>query len=238
MSDGAPMGLDDISPKNAMVLIIAVSLLTGLSGGIAGSFLTGNPGPQGIQGEQGETGTTGATGAAGPQGEQGLLGATGAAGSQGILGQQGIPGIDGTDSIMQVVQNRNNTAQGTFSYGANQWFSMSMLDSSMTTTMTTTASSRLFIEFTTTVSLLPPGSLWIRVVIDSVSSSIVSASSIGSVPSSTGNFTLPSHIEFLTEPLSSGAHAVEVQFLRENGSPIIGTNINRYGNCIITQLNF
>jgi hypothetical protein len=154
-------------------------------------------------------------------GEQGLLGVTGAAGSQGIPGKQGIAGIDGTDSIIKVVQNRNNTVQDTFSYVANHWFSMSMIDSSMTTTMTTTASSRLFIEFTTTVSLLPLVSLWIRVVIDGVSSSIVSASSIGSVPSSTGNFTLPSHIEFLTDPPSSGAYAVEVHFLRENGSPMI-----------------
>lgn len=33
--------------------------------------------------------------------------------------------------------------------------------------------------------------------------------------------TLSNHIEFLTDPLNSGSHIVNLQILRENGSPTI-----------------
>jgi hypothetical protein len=49
--------------------------------------------------------------------------------------------------------------------------------------------------------------------------STVSKNSVGS--SSTGIMTLSNHIEFLTDSLNSGLHTINLQILRENGSPTI-----------------
>jgi hypothetical protein len=96
---------------------------------------------------------------------------------------------------------------------------MSGFDSSMIITMNVRQDSKLFVEFSATISLEPPGSLWVRIVVDNILNSTVSMSSVG--PPSAGTFKFPSHVEFLTDPMSGGAHSIQIQFLRENGSPII-----------------
>ena len=222
------MGLQDMSVKRAFIIILIASLLVGLAGGFVGAWLFATPGlqgpegQQGPQGAQGVSGADGAQGATGPQGADGATGApgaTGATGSAGAQGAQGVPGANGNNSILQIAQTRNTTAQDTTSFTAMQWFNMSTFDSSMAITMTTRANSKLLVQFTTTTSLEPPGSLLMMIVVDNILNSTVSFSSVG--PPSAGTFRFPANIEYLTDPLTSGAHTIRVQFLRENGSPII-----------------
>jgi hypothetical protein len=100
-----------------------------------------------------------------------------------------------------------------------QWVNMSELDSSMMININVQQNSRLLIQFSASISITSPGSLQTRIVVDNFYNSTVSMISTGS--SSTGIIKLPNHIEFLTDPLNSGIHTVNLQVLRENGSPII-----------------
>jgi len=147
------------------------------------------------------------------QGEQGIQGPAGP------QGQQGIPGTDGINSILQIVQNRNDTTQDTSSYTALQWFNMSVFDPSMNVTINIQQSSKIFVQLSGIVSLSSPASLWMRIRVDSNLNSTLSINSVG--PPSAGTFRFSSHIEFLTDSLSSGQHVINVQFLRESGSPVI-----------------
>jgi len=195
-----------------LVAFLAISLLLGLIGGVLGALFFAKPG------SQGEQGTQGLQGPQGPQGIQGAQGELGVAGAQGAQGTQGIPGVNGINSILQVIQNRNDTAQTTSSYTSMQWFNMSVFDRSMNLSVTLRQNSRIFVQFSSYSSMEAPGSLWLRILVDNNSSSM-SIVSVG--PPSAGAFRLSSHIEFLTNSLSSGQHRIEVQFLRESGSPII-----------------
>jgi hypothetical protein len=100
-----------------------------------------------------------------------------------------------------------------------QWFNMSGFDASMEILMNVQQNSRVFAQFSMVASLAAPGSLWMRIVVDSSLNSSLAMSSVG--PPSAGVFRLTSHVEFLTGPLSSGQHLIQVQFLRESGSPQI-----------------
>jgi hypothetical protein len=205
--------------KVALATLLITSIILGFIGGATGSFLFAESGPQGEQGQpgkDGQNGLDGPQGNAGPQGEQGLLGPQGEQGTQGILGN---PGIDGSNSIVQTIQNKNTTIQDTQSYTLMQWANMSELDSSMTTNFNVQQNSRLLILFSASISIDPPGSLQIRIVVDNNYNSTASMNSIGS--SSTGIMKFQNHIEFLTDPLSSGLHTINMQVLRENGSPTI-----------------
>ena len=202
-----------------LALLLITSIVLGLIGGIAGSFLFAIPGPQGPQGQAGEDGLDGLQGETGPTGSQGEQGITGPQGEQGLQGAQGIPGTDGINSILQIIQNRNTTMQDTGSYTAMEWGNMSDLDSSMTITIEVQQNSRILIQFSASVSLEPPSSLWTRIVLDNSLNSTESVTSVG--PPSAGTFRFTSHIEFLTDPLTSGLHIVNLQLLRENGSPVI-----------------
>jgi hypothetical protein len=211
-----------LDERVTLALLLIASIVLGLIGGIAGSFLFAIPGPQGPQGPAGEDGVDGLqgeTGPAGPTGAAGATGATGPQGEQGLQGAQGIPGTDGINSILQIIQNRNTTMQDTGSYTAMEWVNMSELDSSMTVTIDVQQNSRILIQFSASVSLEPPGSLWARIVVDNSLNSTECVTAVG--PPSAGTFRFPSHIEFLTDPLTSGLHTVNLQLLRENGSPVI-----------------
>jgi len=190
---------------------VVLALVIGLLGGVLGAALIGpllvKSGPQGPAGEQG------------PQGLQGLEGPEGQQGPEGLQGPQGIPGIDGTDAILQILQNRNDTQEDTSGYAAMQWFNMSEFDRSMKITMNIQQNSKIFAQFSSTHSLSPPSTIWIRIVVDNNYNSSIYKVSIG--PPSSGVFMIPGHIEFLTNPLNAGQHTIEVQFLRENGSPLI-----------------
>ena len=193
--------------KMFLIILIVMSLLLGLIGGVLGAVFFAKSGAQGEQGLQGPQGLPGVQGL---QGEQGIAG---------IQGVQGLPGTNGINSILQVLQNRNSTAQATSSYAASQWFNMSVLDPSMNMSVIIQQNSKIFVQFSGTLSMEAPGSLWIRILVDNSLNSTLSIISVG--PPSAGTFRLQSHIEFLTNPLSSGQHRIDVQFLRESGTPVI-----------------
>ncbi len=208
--------------KVALAILLIVSIMLGLIGGVTSSFLAAKPGPQGEQGPpgkdgvDGQDGSQGPVGPAGPQGEQGLPGPEGEQGPQGV---QGIPGTDGSNSVIQAIQNKNTTILYTQSYTSMQWANISDLDSTMMININVQQNSRLLIQFSASISIDPPGSLQTRIVLDNNYNSTVSKNSVSS--SSTGIITFPNHIEFLTDPLNSGSHTINLQILRENGSPII-----------------
>ncbi len=205
--------------KVALAILLITSIILGSIGGLSSSFLAAKPGPQGEQGPPGQDGLDGSqgpVGPAGPQGEQGLLGPQGEQGPQGV---QGPPGTDGSNSIIQAIQSRNTTIYETQSYTAMQWVNMSELDPSMMMNINVQQNSRLLIQFSASISIDPPGSLQTRIVLDNYYNSTVSMNSVGS--SSAGIIKLPNHIEFLTDPLNSGVHTINLQILRENGSPEI-----------------
>jgi hypothetical protein len=229
--------------KIALAILLIVSIALGLMGGLTSSFLAAKPGPQGetgatgpagatgpegpqgpageqgVQGIQGEQGPQGETGATGPAGATGPEGPQGPAGATGPEGPQGLPGTDGSNSVIQVIQSRNTTIFDTQSYGTMQWFNMSNLDSTMMININVQQNSKLLIQFSASISINGPASLQTRIVVDNNYISTVSKNSVGS--SSTGIMTLSNHIEFLTDPLNSGAHIINLQILRENGSPTI-----------------
>jgi hypothetical protein len=223
--------------KVALAILLIVSIALGLMGGLTSSFLAaksgpqgeqGPPGPQGEQGIPGDTGPEGPQGPAGEQGVQGIqgqqgpqgeTGATGPAGATGSEGPQGLPGTDGSNSVIQIIQSRNTTIFETQSYGTMQWVNMSNLDSTMMININVQQNSKLLIQFSASISINGPASLQTRIVVDNNYISTVSKNSVGS--SSTGIMTLSNHIEFLTDPLNSGAHIINLQILRENGSPTI-----------------
>ena len=199
--------------KVALAILLIVSIALGLIGGVTSSFLAAKTGPQGEQGPQGPAGATG------PTGPTGATGATGATGPEGPQGEQGSPGTDGSNSVIQVIQSKNTTIFETRSYATMQWVNMSNLDSTMMININVQQNSKLLIQFSASMSISPPASLQIRIVADNNYNSTVSKNSVGS--SSTGIMTLSSHIEFLTDPLNSGSHIVNLQILKENGSPTI-----------------
>lgn len=205
--------------KVALAILLIVSIILGLAGGLTSSFLAAKPGPQGEQGIPGETGPEGPQGPAGEQGPQGETGAAGPAGATGSEGPQGLPGTDGSNSVIQVIQSRNTTIFETQSYTTMQWFNMSGLDSTMMININVQQNSKLLIQFSASISINPPASLQTRIVVGNNYNSTVSKNSVGS--SSTGIMTLSNHIEFLTDPLNSDVHTINLQILRENGSPTI-----------------
>jgi hypothetical protein len=58
----------------------------------------------------------------------------------------------------------------------------------------------------------------VRIVVDNVYNSSAYYCSTG--PPASGTYKIPGHIEFLTDSLNAGAHLINIQFLREIGSPI------------------
>lgn len=157
---------------------------------------------------------------AGPQGETGAAGLTGAQGSQGLQGPQGLQGdlgTDGTDAILQMVQNRNTTAVDVGASSMWTWINMSVFDTSMQMTIDLQQNSKLFVEFSTSHTLNSGASIMVRIVVDNVYNSTVYRASSSSPSSVTSTF--PGHVEFLTGPLNSGQHTIEVQFQRDIGGP-------------------
>jgi len=185
--------------------VMVVVLVIGLLGGVVSAALVApfflKPGPQG------ETGATGQTGAQGPQGEQGL---------------QGNPG---TDAILQIAQNRNETAVAVSGYDLYQWWNMSDFDASMRMTINVQQNSKLFVQFSSSHTLISGASILVRIVVDNVYNSTVYGASSPS-PSSVTT-TLPGHLEFLTGPLSSGQHTIEVQFQRNDAGANPSTVLER-----------
>jgi hypothetical protein len=174
---------------------------------------------QGPEGSQGEQGPQGDQGPQGEQGLQGIQGEKGDQGDQGPQGEQGLPGADGINSIIQVIYSRNSTIFETQSYPTMQWVNMSELDSSMVINIDVQQNSRLLIQFSASISITSPGSLQTRIIVDDIYTSIVSVSSVSSA--SSGIIKFPDHIEFVTDPLNTGIHTINLQVLRESSSPAI-----------------
>ena len=198
-------------------MLLITSIILGLIGGIAGSAIFSKPGPKGEQGPSGQDGLDGVQGPIGLTGPQGEQGVTGSQGEQGIQGPQGLPGSDGSNSIIQIIQTKNDTIQSMQNIVAMQWVNMSLFDSSMSIDISVQQNSRLLIQFSASILIDPPGSLNTRLVIDNSANSFVSFNSVGS--SSAGILKLPNHIEFLTNSLNAGTHTINLQVLRESGSP-------------------
>lgn len=203
-----------------LVLALVIGLLAGVIGGVVGAALSAQtlikPGPQGEQGpkgEQGEQGVQGVQGSEGPQGSQGEQGPVGPQGSQGIAG------ANGTDSILQILQNRNDTQIDTSGYTTMQWYNISDTDSTMEITINVQQSSKIFAQFSSTHTLQPPASIWVRIVVDNNYNSSSYVCALG--PPASGTYKMTGHIEFLTNSLNAGSHTVNVQFLIESGSPDI-----------------
>jgi len=188
--------------------IIVLALVIGLLGGVVSAALVAplfmKPGPQG---------ETGPTGPQGPQGTQG---------PRGLQGNPGTNGTDGTDAILQILQNRNDTAvdvsDPAFDYTVSEWFNMSDFDSSMKMTINIQQNSKIFVQFSSSHTLSSGASILVRIVVDNVYNSSVYKASSPSPPSS-GTYSFPGHIEFLTGPLTSGQHTIEVQFQRDVDGP-------------------
>jgi hypothetical protein len=208
-----------LDEKVTLALLLIASIVLGLIGGITSAFLLSKPGATGVQGPPGQDGADGLQGETGPAGPTGPQGEQGVTGSQGEQGVQGVPGTDGIDSILQVIQNTNTTIQDTGSYILTEWVNMSDSDSSMMITLDVQQNSRLLIQFSASISLAPPGALRTQVVADNSLNSTECVTSVG--PPSAGTFIFPSHIEFLTGPLGSGTHTIQLQIFRESGSPAI-----------------
>lgn len=184
-----------------VVLALIIGLLGGILGGVLIAPLVAKPGPQGLTGEQG------------------LQGLQGAQGQQGLQGPQGVPGINGTNSILQALQRRNDTQESTSSFTTMLWFNMSTFDPSMSVIINIRQNSKIFVEFSGVQSLSAPASIWVRIVVDGNLNSSTYKCSLG--PPSSGTFVLTGQIEFLTDSLNGGQHTINVQFLRESGSPVI-----------------
>lgn len=197
-------GLRMMESQNSYTMkIMVIVLVIGLLGGIVSAALVV---PFFLKpGQQGETGAIGLTGAPGPQGEQG---------PQGLRGNSGT---NGTDAILQMVQNRNTTAVVVSASPMWTWINMSVFDSSMKMTIDVQQNSELFVEFSTSHTLNSGASILVRIVVDNVYNSTVYRASSSSPSSVTSTF--PGHVEFLTGPLNSGQHTIEVQFQRDIGGP-------------------
>lgn len=208
--------------RTALLVIIIVSLLIGLVGGIIGAFFFAKPGsegPQGLQGIQGEQGVTGSTGATGPAGETGATGATGAQGESGPIGPQGIqgePGLNGTSAILQVVQSQNISQLGLGAYMLDQWHNMSDTDNSMRITINIQNQSRIYAEFLSSVNIASLGSLWIRIVVDNQFNSTICR--VGVLGPNSVNMNIPVQVEIVTDALPAGQHTIDVQVLRDSGT--------------------
>ena len=138
-------------------------------------------------------------------------------GPQGEQGPPGIAGVNGTDSILQILQNRNATQVDTSSYTAMQWYNISDFDSAMKITINVQQNSKVFAQFSGSHTLEPPSSIWVRIVVDNNYNSSMCILSVG--PPASGTYKMSGHIEFLTISLNAGSHTINVQFLREIGSP-------------------
>ncbi len=234
------MNMANLNSWKGLSLVIIVAVVCGILGGVLGApfFVKngvdgaqgeqgiqgatgpqgpqgpqGDQGPEGIQGPQGETGPQGATG---PQGPQGIQGPQGDQGPQGI---QGLPGVNGTDAILQILQSQNATAQSLGSYTLDQWYNMSVFDGSMRMTVNIQDQSRIYAEFTSSVNIANLASVWLRIVVDNQINSTVCK--IGLLAPSAVNLNLPASVKILTGALSAGQHTIDVQFLRDDGSPIL-----------------
>jgi len=194
--------------RNGTWKLFAIALIIGLFAGLIGGILSAQffikPGPTGPQGEIGDRGDTGAIGPQGVQGED---------------GPQGVLGINGTDAILQVIQKRNTTEIITVGFNLTQWYNISDLDSSMEIVVSSQQESRIFVQFSTSHTLEPPASIWVRIVVDGVLNSSKYICSTG--PPASGTYNIPGHIEFLTDSLDAGVHTINVQFLVETGSPTL-----------------
>ena len=182
--------------------IVALALVIGLLGGVVSAALVA---PLFTK--------------AGPQGETGPKGDTGERGPEGL---QGNPGTNGADAILQILQNRNDTSVDisapALGYTVSEWFNMSDFDSSMKMTINTQQNSKIFVQFSSSHTLSSGASILVRIVVDNVYNSSIYKASSPSPPSS-GTYSFPGHVEFLTGPLSSGQHTIEVQFQRDADGP-------------------
>jgi len=211
--------------NKAVIIFVTIAIIAGLLGGFLTTSFLAKPSPQGIQGEsgpQGPKGDTGDTGATGVTGAIGAAGATGAQGPQGIQGIQGLQGLNGSNSVIQVIQSQNvtDTTLGS-AFTLDQWYNMSILDSAMKLVVDIQSQSRICAELIGSVNLTSPASVWIRLVVDNQLNSTVCMAGVTNSGPGTLSQSLPIQVKILTGALSGGQHTVEVEFLRDESTPVI-----------------
>lgn len=199
--------MEDTSPRRLkveggftwkiVVIILLIALLSGAVGAALSAQFFIKPGPIGPQGAEGDQGDVGPTGQQGPQ---------------------GVPGVNGTDTILQLVQKRNDSEMDISNFTLGQWFNISEIDLSMEIVIGVRQDSKILIQFSTSHRLEPPAVIMVRIVVDGTYNSSRYVCSTG--PPASGTYVIPGHVEFLTDSLSDGLHSVNVQFLRQEGSPI------------------
>lgn len=196
----------DMNSKTGALLLIVIAIIAGLLGGLLGGWLFAQPGPQGIQGDQGVQGNPGVQGPPGIQGDQGI---------------QGIQGPDGMSSVIQIIQSQNATsATLSATYNISQWYNMSVLDSSMRLTINVQNQSRIYAEFLSYVYTSSAGVASLRIVVDNQFNSTICDAGIIGAPAST-YLSIPIQVKILTDALPAGEHTIELQFLRDDGTPTL-----------------
>jgi len=178
--------------EKAVLAVVVIAIVAGLLGGLLGGFLFARTGPQGEQGVQGA------------QGQQGI---------------QGLPGQAGSNSVIQIIHSHNVTDVNLGAYNNSQWYNMSDFDSSMRLMMNVQDQSRIYAEFLSAVSIPSEGTISTMIVVDGQFNGSVSNVGITNVPALT--ITFPIQAKFLTGALSAGQHTIDVQFLRDDGTPLL-----------------
>lgn len=187
--------MENINGKKGVLLAVIIAIIAGLLGGLLGGYLFARTGPRG---------------------EQGPLGIQGVKGDQGA---QGLPGLNGSNSVIQIIQSQNVTSTSLGAYTNGQWYNMSILDSSMRLTINVQDQSRIYAEFLSSVSIPSEGIISLMIVIDNQFNGTVFNVGINNVPALT--ITFPIQAKILTNALPAGEHTIEVQFLRNNGNPLL-----------------
>ncbi len=187
--------MENKNGKKGVLLAVIIAIIAGLLGGLLGGYLFARTGPQGEQGDQGIQGVKGDQGAQGP------------------------PGLNGSNSVIQIIQSQNVTSASLGAYTNGQWYNMSILDSSMRLTINVQDQSRIYAEFLSSVSVPSEGIISLMIVVDNQFNGTVFNVGINNVPALT--ITFPIQAKILTNALTAGEHTIEVQFLRNNGAPLL-----------------
>lgn len=187
--------MENTNGKKGVLLAVIVAIIAGLLGGLLGGYLFARTVPQGEQGDQGIQGVKGDQGA------------------------QGLSGLNGSNSVIQIIQSQNVTSASLGTYNLSQWYNMSVFDSSMRLTINVQDQSRISAEFLSSVSIPSQGIISLMIVVDNQFNGTVFNVGIANVPALT--ITFPIQAKILTNALPAGEHTIEVQFLRNDGTPLL-----------------
>ena len=111
------------------------------------------------------------------------------------------------------------TQIGLGAYTLDQWYNMSVADSSMRITINVQDQSRIYAEFHSSVNIASLASIRLRIVVDNQYYSTVCM--LGILTPSAVTMNLPAQVSIVTDALPAGQHTIDVQFFRDDGIPTI-----------------